>query len=705
MSFRRLFATTCVVALCASPALPQTAPPPPSVPSFVAALPELSMRDALRSWGLSRPSRSFQFVKSEASATRAAFSALVSLGADGKRTTLDNLVITRSDAAGPTMGQYSISADNFVGDDGTKFGRITVTGLRGTANILETIKAATKSVDRSSSRSANKAGTPTAYAQSISIKDMTGTNTSPEGTTSFTIQNTELSGMSFGAEILSLDRVTINGLGMDSKEMSATVAAMDYSGIDPILLSQLNSSDPTELASIDLATATLGHFSMNGLNFRFKSVDNKPSDVAAASIGRISIDNVKDGFIGQFAIKDAKTSGGVGAKAWEFGLARFNLGGVNMAYYTEAFKGMSEAFKTTIAAPAPATTAAPVTVPVTSPSLTAPVPQGPPIMLKTMLKGGPLDGGLREIDFGGLKFSMAGYDFTIDQIGMTQVRNNDGIVTRANFAPTKMRFSWPRAAASAASNPFSGMLASLGSNNIEMGFSAAATFAPATDRLAYEDYVIDLVGWGKFKMDFALTGMDRMMGQTSVSDFVKATSMVSMVPPPAPAPTASSTPPASPSSASASGPKAAPAVPAKRPDPLEPMRKVIAVFGDLTFDSGRLIIEDTGGIEKAARLFSQMGRPANAAARPVVTAQQIRQLRDTWSEPLRQMSGDKTKPVLMRQFSSSMARWLDGGGSMMITSAPATPIRVARLADTAAIPPATWGLSFTNQPAAAAAGR
>jgi hypothetical protein len=695
MSFRRLLTTTCVLALCATPALPQTAPAPASADSFASSLPELSMRETLRAFGLNRPTRDFQFVKGEASNTRAVFTTLVSIGSDGKRTTLDNLVITRSDLVGPTLGQYSVSADKFADADGKTIGHISVTGLRGTSNILDALKVAARSTI---GQEGQNGGAPTAYAESIAFRDLAATTPSADGTTAFKVAAMALSRVSFNKQLTSFDRFSLTNMTLNSKSMDATIAGMEYSGIDPKVFSRFFSDAPFKANAADLLTFTLGHAEMTGLSYRFKdqsglrfrSTNNTSPDFspATASFGRISIDNVKDGFIGQFNIADFKVGGGVGAKAWEFELGRLGLGGINMAYFSEVSKGFIEAVNVEMAKAAPATTASPS--PATTPAITAAIvaPSGPPVMLKTILKGGPLDGGMRELTLGGLKVSAAGFDFSIDQIGMNQVRNRDDIVTRVTTIPTKARFSWPEP--TGRSNPMTALSASFGGNSIEMGISATATFAPETDRLTYQDYVIDLVGWGKLKMDFTISGMDRMMAQTSISDFTKATTLPLSAPPPAPTTAGPTTP------SSTSKPPTPPTRPAK---PFEPLKKLIAIFGNVTFDSGRLAIEDSGGIDKAARIFVSM--PGNnPSSRPVITPQQIRAIRDSWTVPLRQMSGNKDQPVLLRQLSVNAARWLESGGTFVATSAPATPLQISRLTNPSAITPETWGLSFASQPAA-----
>jgi hypothetical protein len=674
---RRILISTSILAFWATPALPQLSPAQTSRASVAAAVASApSMRAALRAWGLDRQTRTNRFNKVAVTNERATFDTLALEGPDGAKTTLENLVITRSNLPGPTFGHFTIVGDKFSDADGTRIERISIVGLRGGSNLISAVKALSN-VTALRARPVTGGVQSMAFADSVSISDVSTNVTSADRPRLVRLAQVDLTQVTFDNQMRGFETLTLKDGAFDFKQYTTTFSSVEVRGVGADLLTSLDTAEGTPATPLDVMGLALGHLSINGLNYAFKGQGNQAPPLNNLTLDRLSVDNIKDGLIGQFSMSGLKLNGGVGSKAWKMGLDRFNLGEVNLNYFAKLGESFSLAFNKK---PPPNPSQPNPSQPNPSqpnpsqpnPSqqvATNPVPATPRAMLKDILKGGPLDSGMGSISLGNLSAEAGGFNFNIDQIGLTQVRESGGIIIRADLAPTQMRFSWPTQAldgpvqASARNTPAPSLLASLGTDHVTMRFSGASTFSPQTDRVAVENYEIEVVDWGKVKMDFALTGVAQMMAETSFEDVIAA---------------------------SLPGPSRT------RANPMDQLKPMLALYKNISLNTARMEVFDLGGLDKAARIFAARGRNA-ASVQPIATPQQLLQQRVSWAEKPRNASGDKTKPALERQFSIAIARWLENGGSLAIAVNPSTPIAMATLADQATVNPASWGLAITNR--------
>jgi hypothetical protein len=133
-----------------------------------------------------------------------------------------------------------------------------------------------------------------------------------------------------------------------------------------------------------------------------------------------------------------------------------------------------------------------------------------------------------------------------------------------------------------------------------------------------------------------------------------------------------------------------------RANPMDQLKPLMALYKRVSVNTARMEVFDLGGLDKAAQIFAARGRNT-PSTQPIATPQQLQQQRVSWAEKPRNASGDKTKPLLERQFSIALARWLENGGSFAIALNPSTPIAISSLADQGTINPALWGLAITNR--------
>jgi hypothetical protein len=758
MLSRHLLISTCVLALIATPALPQTSPQQalaaraaPSVPGG----PAPTMREMLRAWGLDRPSRDVQFRAGESTAERAVFNTLVLRDADGSSSTLENLVVTRNAIPGANLGEFTITMDKFNDNKGTRIGNMSIVGVRGASNILTAFKAANSVSGRRQSPSNNNTGDKSVFAKSMSISDIVTSTVTDGETVGMKLGQLTISDINFNSNISSLGTISMRDGAFDYKDFSAKFANAQISGINAAQFEQfsLEDGDPRK-KPFDIMGFELGNFSINAISYTFKGENNAPPPLNTMSIANFSVDNIKDGFIGRFNLSGVKMNGGVGAQAWDFGLTRFAMGGINMRYFEEVGYAVGKNFERAKAAPeavgevadaaprvvdaaaglpppqttnsatpsgtalpkatagkekprnvvvsmdpvppnaadSPATRAAdaaadaveaaasaaadtpaprsarPKAAAKAAPPASPPAPPRPRILVKDMLKGGPLDGGFRSIDFAGLNVAAMGFGFTIDQIGVNQTRNSNDIITRTEIIPTLMRFSWPSGPANK-DNPLSQMFEMLGTDHIAMRLTGTSTYSPQTDRVTLEKQEIEVVGWGKISLDFAMSGLNRLFSRVTTEELFGAAAM------------------------SGAG------------TPSSQLSQLLRVYGDVTIDSARMDVTDQSGIDKVARIFARIEQ-GDRTPRPTITAAQIKKIRDGWAAPLRSASGDKSKIQLERQFGISIARWLETGGIITVEANPPRPIPLSSLEDDAdTITPETFGLKVTNRPAGAPAPR
>lgn len=735
MLSRRLLISTCVLALVATPALPQTSPqqalttrPAVSMP----AGPPPSMREMLRAWGLDRPSRDVQFRKGESTAERAAFNTLVLKDDDGSSSTVENLVITRNATPGANFGEFTITIDKFNDNDGTRIANMSLVGVRGANNLLSALNTANYVSGGRQSASSNGQSDKSVFAKSMSISNIETSTLTDDETVGIKLGQLTVTDISFDTKLRSLGTVSMRDGIFDYKEFSAKFADAQLSGINAAQFEQISlDDDDPKKKPFDIMGFELGNFSINAISITFKGGNNTPPPLNTMAVANLSFDNIKDGFIGRFNLSGVKMNGGTGAQAWDFGLSRFAMGGINMRYFEElgyaigksverakatddegddeASEAAAAAVDAAVSAASPATrsakpvsatapganvatqkavndaattaveAAAAATVdaadnspaprseprsarPKAAKAAPPPSPPSPPrprILMKDLLKGGPLDGGIRSLDFAGLNVSAMGFGFTIDQIGLNQTRNSDDIITRSELIPTLMRFSWPTGPASK-DNPLNAMFEMLETDHIAMRLSGTSTFSPQTDRVAFEKQDVEVVGWGKISLNLAMSGVNRLMSKVTTEELYGAAGISGAT------------------------------------NPSAQLSQLLKIYGDVTLDSARVDVTDQSGIDKVARIFARMEQ-GDRTPRPTITPAQKKTIRDGWAAPLRSASGDKTKSPFERQAGISLARWLERGGVFTIEINPPRPIALSTLENAGDdITPETFGLKFTN---------
>jgi hypothetical protein len=677
MSSRRILIATCLLAMGASPAVPQTIDTPtaisrqPSSALVSAAMgPPPSMRELLRAWGLDRPSRNAQFRKRESNAERASFSALIIKDKDGRNVTLDNLVITRNNQPGATFGQFTITADKLDDANGTQIGRVSLIGLRGDANLLDAFKAVSHATKKRSLSSTPAPPATLAFVEMIALSDIT--TTISDNTDPFTarVGQLEITNVSLDTELRSFDVAAMKDAIFDFQHYSVKLNAIEVSGMSAEKFTQWAAKGTQGSPPFDVLSLALGHFSFNGLSYTSKTTNGRPSSVNTITVDRFSIDNIKDGFMGQFSMTGLKLGGGAGANTFQIGLNRVAVGGLNMRYFGEFGSAMQLAM--TKASPKPAQSGPPPSsARNTTPAVTPATTSRPRILIRDVMKGGPLDGGMRSFDLGGLTATGAGFGFTIDQLGLTQVRDQDDIVTRTDLIPTTWRFSWPTQPSGKA-NPLTAMLKSIGTDHITLRVAGSAKFNRSKDQVNVDNYEMELVDWGKIKIDFAMSGIDKLMSEVSIDELFAATLPAGRI--------------GSPENSK------------------QQMSQIFKLYKGVTIDMGRFEVSDLGGIDTAARLSLSTGRRGTTSNAPV-TAAQKRTVRDSWASIFRSASGDKSKPALEREFSVAAARWLETGGVLVFSSNPPTPVPFSVFENAATVPPSTWGLRISNRSASVASPR
>jgi hypothetical protein len=660
MLSRRLLVSTCLFALCATPALPQGAQnmgQAPQAAAQTALSPPPNMRAALRAWGLDRQRRGTQFTKGAVTDTRAQFSALSFSGTDGKRTTLDNLTIARETAAGPLQGTFSIQIDRLAESDGSRVSSILITGVRGGADLVQTLSALSLEGEQ------RQAGTrrPDAglfQAETMSFRDVSTSLASGGTTTNAQIAFLDMTGVRFNAERFSFESLILRDGTFDDKSFVAKFKDMNVRGISSDDFARFTNLDTPQRNMPNILTLAVGHFSINGLSYSFKGENNKPPPLNTFSIDRFAIDDIKDGFMGRFSLGEVKFNGGIGSQAWEGGLTRLNMSGINMRYFSELGKAFAAGFANAIPKP-PGNPDKPAPTPAPAPPTTS----GPKLLLSDLVKGGPLDGGVAAMDIAGISASAAGYEFSIDQIGLSQVRNANDIVTQFDLLPMTARLKVP-AEGGAESGMIRSVLTKLGTEDFSLRVQGKATYDPGADLMNMSNYQMDIGGIGGIKMAFSASGMMAMMSQVSVDDIIAA-----------------STPKRG---ASGTGPAAA----------KESLLPLLNLYRSIKVNSARAEIIDAGGLNFMVQTLPAPGNrrpPANG-----MTRTQIQEARAQWAQAARDTAGNKNQPPLLRSLAISAARWMENGGSLVFQANPTTPRSLTDLAGDRAPSPTDWGVRISH---------
>jgi hypothetical protein len=646
MLSRRLLATTCVLALFATPGLSQTTPTAPTSAlrqTGATLTPPANMRAALRAFGLERQSSTSRFTKGVITNDQAQFSALSFVDADGKRSTLENLTIVRETAAGANFGTFTLQGNAFLETDGSGMGSFRITGLRGGTNLLQSLSTA--SGPRAGNGSARRdGGTPVMFADSISVNNVTLNQTDADGLTIARAEQINFVNIAFGPQALGFDTMEMKNCDFDFKTMRATIKTVRMNGYASDAFPAIPSAGAS--AAFDLFKVALGGLSFEDMTYSFKGSAGKPSPLDTMSIGRLGVADIKDGFIGSFLLSGVKLNGGTGANAWEMGLAKLGLADLNMRYFSEMGSALAKLV--------PAEAGAPPRLP--------PRATPPPILLKDLLKAGPLDSGVSGLDMADFKVSIAGFDFSIDQIGLTQRRNNDGIAIAMDMIPTTMRLKWPEFG-EGSTNPIAKIVEMMDVDDVALRFSGGATFEPSTDVVNVSNYQFEMINWGKVRMDFAVLGIAKLYSEKTLTDMVAA--------------------------GASAQPKAG--TPAKAQ-----LNAMFALYKDVGIKSGRMELFDLGGLDRGTKLFMAMSRQNNPTL--AVSAQEVRSQRDAWAQTARSEAGKKSSPLFLRQIALSGARWMENGGSITVQANPTSPILGGEFLGSAAPPVERWGFSVTHTP-------
>jgi hypothetical protein len=663
MHARALIVSTCLFSLCATPALPQAAPATPSALAQAAqsTLPApANMRAALRAWGLDRPGRGTHFTRGPITDNSAQFSALSFVGSDGKRATLDNLTITRDTSGGAQQGTFTLQAQNFLDADGSRIGAITMTGIRGTGNIVNNLIGF--NLGKDDARRAPTRRPEFIQAQSVSLSDITVSEMMDNKPSSVTIGLLELKQATFNNNNFSFDELIMRRGMFDNQEFVTRLSDLTIRGILSDDLDRFLQPGGATKNPVDLMKLALGHFSISDFSFTLKQKGQRPFIPTTFLLARFSIDNLKDGMLGQFAVNGIKITGGEGQGVWEGGLARLNISGLNLAYFGHLGDAIRKGF--TLAIPTPKTDAADGR---TAPPALTVKPDNEAskrVVLSDILKGGPLDSGMAGFDMAGFKVSAGGYDFTIDQVGLSQVRNANNIVTKIDMIPTTMalRSGVPRASAN---DPIASLLTMIGRDNLTIKFKGDASFDPATDVMDVPNYDVEMAGIGTIKMKFAMTGFSRMMSQVSFDELLGLS--VSME----------------------DGTRAT------RPTPSAQLQALMAVYHDIKLNSASAEIIDEGGLDIFARITPTRGRLGSAV--PTSTPAQIREARLVLANTARNGAGDKTSPPFIRMGALSLARWMENGGSIVLEAKPTTPKAITDLANAGPTLLSDWGVRIKHE--------
>jgi hypothetical protein len=652
MLSRPLLATLCILPLFASPAYTQTAPTVAATPSAANMRAPQNLRAALSAFGLNRPSRELSFTKGPSTADSAQFSQLAFRTTSGETVRLDTLTIMRNANPGTDLGRITIEGTNLIVPGGSSIARISLDNVRGRANLVGLLGGLTSPAARSRDR---------VFIDKISMStfSMQSGTGAEEGTTR--VAQLELTQVELANDGYRFGSVGAKDGVIDTKDFVASFSDVSVTGIAPEAFTFLTNASKRGSIPFDLLKLSLDHLSLDGLTYNFKIAENAPVSLKTWSLGRFSFDNMRDGMLGQFTLADMKFAGNLARDTVEGSLGRLNMTGINLVYFAK----LGEIFERAAKSMAPKTTDTALASQ-DQPASAASVPDNSLTMpLGQLLKGGPLDSGIASLDFGDLKVSAAGGAFTIDKIALTQVRDANNIIVKADMAPTTMRLVFPESFTNG-TNPFGKMIAPLlSSNAIALRFRGEAGFTPETDVTTLSNYELELVNFGKMNFSFAASGFSKMLSQLSFDDILKAST---------------------PQRGAGPSPTTAPAA---------ALKSMLDLYKEVKLINARAEIVDLGGLDVATR-FRRIRQPGNTPPE-TLSPSETRAIRQTWGQSARTAAGDKKQPQLSRSAALSFARWVENGGSLVVDAKPPIPMSFAALEDPAALTPSQWGLSFNNR--------
>ena len=659
LSGRFLISVT-LTALIATPALPQTRADG-NTSSAVSTVLRLStppnLRAALRAWGLDRQSRTMRFVKRSVTSDRAEFDRITSTGGTSGSSTLDNLVITRNSVPGESFGQFNIQGRNWVRSDGSRVGAFTLNGLRGDFD-LETVIASVDDVIGNQTPPTNVSNASDVVIGSLTLTDVFLAPTAPNDKTSMTAAEISLTNIASNTDVVRFEGLTLRNFVYKDDDFEMKLGLVQMKDAGPGFSELFNARKSATGTPLDVMAQALGSLSMSNVSLTFLKAGAKTPPIGTLTLANFQLSGVKNGIVDQFSFSNFKAQGIAANQAWDFNLARLSMSGINLRYFSE----LGRAINASVSSVKPRR--ADQGEPVTPPKDVVAAPTVPEVMLANLLPGGPLDSGFTGFDLADLRVSGGGLLFLIDRIALQQERNQAGIITKTDFAPTQMSFSWPNPRGTGISG-MATILAGLQVNEIVARISVAARFDPTTDTLSLSSYRFEVGQWGSFDLGFTMRGLQAFMEKTSFSEIIKASIPTEVA-----------------------SPKASRAI----------LKNMAELYSSIQFVSGRIVLADLGGINKAVALGPVMARNTRSSAPTSLTPSQIRNQRIEWATKPRADAGDKTKPAFDRQANLAVARWLENGGAIAVTMTPTNPLSVSELFEADVATSGRLGLRITNQP-------
>ena len=672
MTFRSLIISVSCFALCGLPLLPHTpalanSSVDSSPPKAATLIGHPSLRAALRVAGLDRPSHRSSFTRVDLTPDRAVFRDVsINLGA-ANRMTIGALTITRDSAQGRINGRLSVVASNVMRASGVivetmSVETISLNGISGAINLIDLLTSVIARPTLSAPFN-RPAGVTLAIAparinrislinsKSDALENAEITQSGDRKETS--IGEIAMSNVVLDGSVRSLEALTARDIVIDDKKETLKVGHLSINDPNEAAWTGFSTPKHGRFRTDHLIALALGGATLENLSLTSKARNASAQPVRLMSLEILRLGGMKQGFVEQFGITGLRLEGGTGANAWEFGLARLTLGSINLRYLAVLGAIFTKSFN---AAASNAQTPPPVQ---SDPAGT--------LKLKDVLTGGPLDGGIASFELVDLIVTRGGARFNIDQIALRQERNSAGIITAAELLPTQFRLAWNTPAQTGATNQITGLLATLGRQDFTLIFAGRSTFSPDTDILELDRSRMELVGWGAIDAQFAMSGLNQFMAQTSLADLVSL-----------------STTAARPSTVSPAG----------------QLTQLLAFYRGIYLNSARLEVKEFGGLNKLAQMFAAGGPRGRNSAQAPLTGEQLTQKREGWAQFFRERAGDKSKSAIERTLSIATARFLESGAALIIDVNPPIPIGIGDVTTPPSDRVRQLGLQVSNGPVA-----
>lgn len=678
MNLKSLLAATALCSVLIAPAYAQKAP---------------KMRDVLKTWQLDKPTAVNQFVTKSVTEDRAVFENVVFKNPITLKTesSFGQLILQRMPQVDPGSKEARFSL-NFL--DGTviqkngeeiTLGKMELSGLTTSTNLGSFTNWANGGTQ---SNNGSPDATGTSFNGDIRASNMATKSKDTEGkVTDMKIGDFNLLGLNLGKDGWSVTSMEMLNLEVVDSEAAGKFGKISLTNFKSDGVQPLQDASNVKFEDFDFKSVSFGSMMIEGVSMDIQTPAEKEKSAETVKfvMDRMELADWTQKNIGKFGLSGLSATSGEGDKRFDMKLESFALTDINVAYIAalggafmkalptktdakpsgrSALMGFAELASGTAAIAATATTKAPAVV-------------NPSPKLKDLLPGGPLDGGIGSISMSNFGFEVQGFNFTIDKVATSAVRNADGIITSTKLAPMTMKLTVPEALLNQPDSPMA-MFAPLFADGIELVIGAEAAYDPIADVARLNDLNYTFKGWAGVNLDMEMDGLGKFYREQSVDALV--------------APMAADL-------KKVNEPKDKEA---KKPDDIEQLKQVLALYQGVRFLNGALELRDQGGIAKAAGAFaSMMAPPAKGATSRTATqdAQAVAQVRQSWAQPLRDQAAQKDKPILERQFLTSLARWIEVGGVMAAVMQPPAPVEFPSIVEPKDLA-TRLGLTFTNQPAA-----